>query len=56
MDLWHDILTIDDDRCASRRAQRYVQHCAVFRDVDFVAPEHGVDPLTQSRLVCELQE
>src|SRR4030095_8632283 len=56
VDFWHNVLTIDDDRCPSRCAQRHVQHGAVFRNVDLVTPEHGVDPLTQSRLVCELHE
>ena len=56
MDFWHNVLTIDHDRCAFRCAQRHVQHGAVFRNVDLVTPEHGVDPLTQSRLVCQLHE
>ena len=45
MDLGHDILAVDDDRRASRRAQRHVQHGAVLGEVDLVAAEHGVDAL-----------
>ena len=39
-----------------RRAQGHVQHGAVFRDVDFVAPEHGVDPLPQAGFLRQLEE
>ncbi len=41
----HDVVAIDDDRCAARRAQRHVQHRAVLGDVDLLAAEHGVDAL-----------
>ena len=33
------------NRRAARRAQRDMQHRAVFRDVDLLAAEHRVDPL-----------
>ena len=52
----HHVLAIDDDRCSSRRAQGHVQDSAVFRDVDLLAPEHGVDALAQSGFLGELQE
>ena len=56
MDLWHDVLAIDDDGCSFRCAQRNVQDRAVFRDVDFFAPKHGVDAFPQSGFIRELQE
>ncbi len=56
MDLWNNVLAINDDGCSSRRAQSDVQNCAVFSDVDFLAPKHRVNPPTQSGLICELQE
>ena len=56
VDLRHHVLAIDDDRCASRRAQGHVQDGAVFRDVDLLAPEHGVDPRAQSGFLRQLQE
>ena len=36
----HDILAVDEDVRVPRRAQRHVQHRAVFGDVDLVAAEH----------------
>ena len=52
----HDIAAIVDDGGVARRAQRDMQHRAVFRDVDFVAAEHGVDALAQPRLLREPQQ
>src|SRR5215467_10570216 len=46
--LRHHILAVDDDRCTSRCAQGHVQDGAVFRDVDLVTPEHGVDARAQA--------
>ena len=56
MDLRHDVLAIHQNAGIFGRPQRHVQHRALFRDVDFVAPEHGVDPLPQSGLGCEFEE
>ena len=56
VDLRHHVLAIDDDGCASRRAQGHVQDGAVFRDVDLLAPEHGVDALAQAGFLRQLQE
>ena len=56
VDLGHHVLAIDDDRCPSRRAQRHVQDGAVLRDVDLLAPEHGVDPGAQAGFLRQLQE
>jgi hypothetical protein len=33
-----------------------MQNSAVFRDVDLVAPKHGVDPSAQSRFPGELHK
>ena len=41
---------------ASRRAQGDVQDGTVFRDVDPVAPEHGVDALPQAAFLGQPQE
>jgi hypothetical protein len=54
--LGHDVLTVDDDRCAARRAQGHVQDGTVFRDVDLLPPEHGVDAHAQVGFLCQLQE
>ncbi len=56
VDLGHHVLAVDDDRCAARRAQGHVQDGAVFRDVDLVAAEHGVDPRAQAGFLRQLQE
>src|SRR6266478_4777397 len=50
------VCAFHDDRGAPGRAQGHVQHGAVLRDVDLLAPEHGVDPLTQAGLLRELEE
>jgi hypothetical protein len=52
----HDVLAVDDDGRASRRPQRHVQHRSIFRDVDFLASKHRVDPGPQPALFCELDE
>ena len=51
-----DVLPVDDDRGVPRRAERDVEHGAVLGDVDLVAPEHGVDPLAQPRLLRQPDE
>ena len=53
--LRHDVLAVDDDRRALRRAQRHVQHGPILGDVDLLAAEHGVDPRPQAALVRQLQ-
>ena len=50
MNLRHDVLAVDDDGCASRRTQRHVQDGAIFRDVDFLASKHRVDPARAARI------
>ena len=49
VDLRHHVLAIDHDRRSLRRAQRHMQHRAIFRDVDLLAAEHRVDPRPQGR-------
>ena len=39
-----------------RRAQGDVQDGAVFRDVDFLAAEHRVDPRAQAGFLGQLQQ
>ena len=56
VDLRHHVLAIDDDGCSSRRAQGHVQDSAVFRDVDLLAPEHGVDAFAQPGFLGKLQQ
>src|SRR3989475_4121588 len=46
-------LAVHDDRRPARRTQRDVQNGPVFRQVDLVSPEHGVDALAQPGLVGE---
>src|SRR6202000_2799328 len=50
----HHVLAIDVDGGIARRAQRHVQHGAVFGDVDLVAAEHGVDFSAQAALFRHL--
>ena len=56
VDLRHDVLAVDDDRRALRRAQRHVQDRAVLGDVDLLAAEHGVDPRAQAGFLGQLQQ
>src|SRR4030095_7694814 len=56
MHLWNNVLAIDNDRSPSLGTECHMKHCAVFGNVDLFASEHGVDPLTQPRLICELHE
>jgi hypothetical protein len=56
MDLGHHVLTVVYDRSPARRAQGDVQDRAVLRDVDPLAPEHGIDATPQPRLAGELQQ
>ena len=37
----HDVLAVDQDRRAARRAQRHVEHGPFLRDVDLLAAEHA---------------
>ncbi len=52
----HDVLAIDDDRRSLRRAERDMQHGAVFGDVDLVAAEHRVDARAQPGFVGEFEQ
>ena len=56
MNLRYDVLAVDDDGRASRCTQRNVQDRTIFRNVDFLAPEHRVDSFAQSGLLGELDE
>ena len=39
----HDVVAVHEDLLIPRCAQRYVQHGAVFGDVDLISAEHRVD-------------
>ena len=56
MNLGHDVLAVDQDRRAARRAQRHVEHGSLLRDVDLLAAEHGVDAGAQAALFREADE
>ena len=56
VDFRHDIFSVHEDGRALRRAQGDVQHGAVFRDVDFLAAEHRVDPPAQPGFLGQLDQ
>ena len=56
MNLGHDVLAVDQDRRAARRAQRHVEHGSFLRDVDLLAAEHGVDAGAQAAVLREADE
>src|ERR1700692_443514 len=49
----HDVVAVDNNGCAARRAQRYMQHRPVFGAVNLVAAKHGVDARSQAGLLRE---
>ena len=50
------VFAINDDGSAFGSAESHVQHGALFRDVDLLTPEHGVDALAQAGFLRQLQE
>src|SRR5262249_24645764 len=56
VDLWHDVLAVNDDDSPSRRAEGHVQNRAVFCDIDLLAAEHGIDPCTQTGFFRQFQK
>ncbi len=56
MNLGHHVFAIHDHGRPLRRAQSHVQNGSVFRQVDLVAAEHGVDSGSKTGLVRQLQQ
>src|SRR5271157_1657994 len=56
VDLIHHILSVYDDGDSSGRSEGHVENRPVFSDVNSFPPEHGVDPPSQARLLCQLEE
>ncbi len=56
MHLGHDVGAVDDNPFALRRAQRDVQHRALFRHVDPFAAEHRRDALAQAAFLGQSRE
>jgi len=48
VDRGHDILAVNQNRCSSRGPQRHVQDGPLFRDIDLLSPEHGINPRAQA--------
>jgi len=53
---WHDIVAVENDRGASRRAKRHVQYGALLRGVDPLTLKHGLDTVAQSARVSQVHE
>ena len=53
VDLRHHVLAVHDYRCTARGSQGHMQNGPVFRQVDLVSPEHGVDTFAQTGLLGE---
>jgi len=56
MDCGHHILTIYDDGCSTRGAQGDMQDRSLFRDIDLLAPEHGIDSRLQTGFFGQLNQ
>ena len=56
VDLGNHVLAVHDDGSPFRCAEGHVQDRPVLRDVDLLAAEHGVDPLTQAGFLGQLHE
>ncbi len=56
VDIRHDIFSVHENFRVARRAQRGVQHRAIFREINFVAAKHRVHASAQIRLFRQLQQ
>src|SRR5215472_3698224 len=56
VNLGHDVLAVDDDRCGPRRPQSDVQNCTLLRDIDFVATEHRIDSILKPAFLGQLNQ
>jgi hypothetical protein len=56
VDLRNHVHTINEDGCTPWRAQRHMQYRTLFRGVDLLAAEHGIDPRLQAGLLCQLNQ
>ena len=56
VNLRHDIFAVHENLRATRRAQRRMQHGAIFRYVNFITAKHRVHATTQIRLFRQLQQ
>ena len=56
MDRGHHILTVYDDGGSARGAQGDMQHGSFFRDIDLLAPEHGIDSRLQTGFFGQLNQ
>ena len=56
MDLGDDVLTINGDFRAPRRAQSHMKNRPIFGEIDFFALKHRIDPAFQTRLFGELKK
>ena len=52
----HHILTVYDDGGSARGAQSDMQHRSLFRDVDLLAAEHGIDSRLQTGFFGKLNQ
>ena len=56
VDLRNHVHTINEDGCTPWRAQRHMEYRKLFRGVDLLAAEHGIDPRLQAGLLCQLNQ
>ena len=56
VDFRHDVPAVHNNGSPLRRAQGDVQHRAVFRNVDLVAPEHGINGRPQAGFLRQFKE
>jgi hypothetical protein len=56
VDLGHDVFAVHDDGLPFGGAQGHVQDGPLLRDVDLLAPEHGIDASPQAGLLRQLQK
>ncbi len=56
MDIWNDILPIDNDRLAFWGPKRHVQHGTIFGDVNLLAAEHRIDAAAQICCLGQIQQ
>jgi len=56
LDFRHHVRAIHGNRGSARRAQGGMQHSAVFSEIDLVTPEHRLNPVAKTAILCQRNE
>src|SRR2546423_7724912 len=56
VDFWHYILSVNKNGLIFGSTQGHMQDGAILCSVNLVSPKHGINALTQTRCLSQLQE